>query len=1124
MAFPQTPLPVFVDIAPGASPMGTTDSWDPYWVDITNDVRVAQKIVINEGIPDEANQADPGSCVLTLDNGISRVPATAGRIGCYTTRNPLGPYFGKLQKNTPLRVRIQRGRELFNRVSPGPGWGTATAGFTWSTNSVYYSVDGTRGLVSIPTNFSTSTTANGAGSWDFEMTGAASIDVTNSGGDLTQIVRFRFASSSNTYIMMLDWTPTGQLNTSLQRVIAGSTTTFASGGLGAITGGTVVRYRIKAEGAFVGAKVWLASGSEPTNWTMSSTTEGSWTLDNTSLGTNINCQTQRFTGAVAAVAYWSDITINSYPFIGTVPEWPVRWDQSGNDSTSPIKATGVLRRLQSGKSPVKSPLYSFIDGISPVALWTLEDDSGATLASSQTPNVQGGTIYSSTPGGWEGPPKLGGTSSQYTVDQNTTIGFTIPRMTVVDRWFAWFTFYMPVLPVTNPTIFRVRSSGTIVQWDMKISDQFGGVMYLVGQDKDGNVLVNQSITYVAGQWTVGQIEIQQTGSTFTGRIVNYQFADGGVHGATSAAVTGNLGVPNACSIYGSTGFQQSAAGPVAVWNTIPPVNIANLMLAGNGFAGEDAATRAARLAAEKGVRLDLISGGPGSSGNTTMGVQSSDQFLNVMGEIATTDIGLLTEFRGGLRYRALGRRYNQNARMALDFNAGHIKEPPEPVDDDQRLHNDITVSRKNGGSARAYDPVSIAALGQADTEVTINPATDDVLPGHAGFRLYLGTWNEMRWPQITLDLARNAGVLNYIERASALDPGAYVTLANPPTNLPIGTVDLLVEAIQTTLGPYEWTVELTCQPYGPWRITDSSNTTRIPRMDLVGSTLNSSELATAVGASDSWSISNTGNDWDYKAVPFDWMVNGERVTVTDIAEAALDHFTRTVASGWGTPDVGSAYSNTGGSASDFSVNGTKGVHTISTVNVSRRSLTGSYTNVDISVKMTMDQLATGGFISSGIIARFVDANNYYGARVEAQTSGAVNLTLRKVSGGTTTDIVSAQATNFTYAAGTDIMLRLRLNGTTLRVKAWLASQSEPYFWNISTTDSAVSGPGSAGAWTASAASNTNTSPTISFDDLRIDFSFTGTQTAIVTRGVNGITKAHSVGEPIVLADPLYVAL
>lgn len=887
MVFPQTELPLFVDIAPGGSPMGTTESWDPYWVDITRDVRVSNKVVIEEGIPDEANQADPGSCVLTLDNGISRVPATAGQVGCYSPRNPLGPYYGALTKNTPLRVRILRGRETFNRTT-GPGWGTSDSGSTYTTQNSLYSTDGTgRGIVNLNPNATTSTTMTGAGAWDFEMTGAVSVNAipTNvASADAYHIVNFRRAANANQYTMLIDWNPAGNMSFFISRTINSVTTQLAgvtTPTIGAVSANTQYRFRLKAEGGFISAKIWLASGAEPLAYNINVVDPG-YTLDNTALGTNIQFQSTRLSGNVTTTAhYWHDFRISTYPFIGNVPEWPVRWDQSGNDSTAPIKATGVLRRLQAGKNPVKSPLYSFIDGLKPVGLWTLEDPSGASLASAQTTNTKGATLFSTSPSGWDGPPKLGGTSGQYTVAVDTTISGTLPRVVPNGSWLAWFTYYMPVLPVTNPLIFRVRSSGTIVQWDLHVSDDFGGVLYLQGTTADGTMLVNQSVTYTPGQWTIGQIEIQQlTSTTFTARLVKYQITDGGVSGTTSATQTGNIGAPNAWSIYGSTGFQASAAGPVAFFPFIPSVNIANLQASARGFVGEDAATRIARLAAERGLRVDLVTGGRSS----LMGVQSSDTFLAVTAEAATTDIGLLTEFRGGLRYRSRGRRYGQFSRMQLDFAAGHIKEPPEPVDDDQRLRNDITVSRKDGSSARALDAASIAANGLYDTSVDVNPASDDDLPGQAGFRLYLGTWDEMRWPSVTLDLARNAGVTNYIERATALDPGAYTIVSNPPANLPVGPLRLLVEAVKTTMGPFEWTVELTCQPYGPWRITDSAASNgQIPRMDLVGSTLGSAEAASTIGATDTWTITNSGRNWDATEVPFDWDANGERVTVTALS-------------------------------------------------------------------------------------------------------------------------------------------------------------------------------------------------------------------------------------------------
>jgi len=886
MVFPATELPIFVDIAPGASPMGTTDSWDPFWVDITKDVRVGQSIVVEEGIPDEANQADPGSCSLTLNMGASKVPATLGQFGCYSTRNPVGPYWGGLAKNTPLRVRLQRFRDTFARTATPLGM--SDSGNSWSNVGTLWSADGSgKATAAIAPNSSTTNSPLNAGSWDFDMTFKHGLNVlpTNvANADVLGLVNFRRNGTTSFYQLYVWWKPDGTVTLFINRTINGAQTTLASAtmatALGTILPNTLYSFRIKAEGGFIGAKMWLGAQPAAYNITAVDTT---YNLDNSNLGTSIQFNPQRLSGNVGTTAiYYSDMTISTYPFIGAVPEWPVRWDQSGNDTTAPLKATGVLRRLQQGKSPIKSPLYSFMDGLNPAALWTLEDDSGATGISSQTPNVKAGTYFSSTPGGWDGPPKLGGTKSQYTVAVDTTLAFTFPKMIIVDRWLSWFTFYMPVLPVAgaDALVYRIRSAGTIVQWDVKVSQSFGGVIFLQGFDAAGAIQFNFSLNYTPGTWVLGQVEIQATGTTMTGRLVTYNFGTGAVFGSTGAAITGKIGAPNAASFYGSTGYQDGAVGPIAVYPTIPSVNIANLQASGNGFLGEDAGTRSARLAAEKNIRLDLVSGGRSSA----MGVQTSDTFLNTMGENAVTDIGLLTEFRGGLRYRTRGRRYNQSPRMALDFLAGHIKRPPEPTDDDQRLRNDITVSNKNGGSARAYDSGSINTNGLYDTETDVNTAKDDDLDGQVGFRLYLGTWDEMRWPSITLDLARNAGVTNYIERATALDAGAYVTLANPPSNLPVGTLDLLVEGTKTTFGPFEWTIELVCQPYGPWRITDSSNTTtRIPRMDLVGSTLNSAEAALAVGATDTWTLLNTGRNWDSTEVPFNLEANGEVVTVTALS-------------------------------------------------------------------------------------------------------------------------------------------------------------------------------------------------------------------------------------------------
>lgn len=874
MPFPQTPLPVFVDIAPGASPTGTLDSWDPFWTDITSDVRVAQGIVIEEGIPDEANQADPGTCGLTLDN----------RSGNYSPRNPLGLYWGELVRNTPLRIRLQRGVDTFTRTVAAGSWGTSETGIAWSGVGSAFSVNGSQGLIALPAANSTAvTTAVGAGAWDFDLAVTISVNVIPTGGDWINNINFRRSGNANTYSLQIDFTPAGALNLFLSRTIASAATTLSSAGAGLTpVANTGYKVRVKADGAFVGAKLWLAAGSEPAAWTVQSSAEGGFTLDNTALGTNIQFQSSRLTGNVATtVGTWDDLTIVTYLFIGTVPEWPVRWDKTGNDSTVPLKATGVLRRLQQGTNPLKSPLYAYLDQFTPAALYTLEDESGAATAASQTPGVAPAYIFSTNPSGWNDPPALGGTSGQYTVAVDTTISGVLPRMTPSGGWSYLFAFYMPVLPAVDALMFRVQGSGTVTSWDVRASSSFGGIIFIVGTTSDGTVVVNVSITFVPGRWNIAQVEIQQVTTTVTGRIVCYDLQTGGVTGSTSAPVTGTIGSPNSWALYGSTGFQDGAAGPVVFYPRMSPVSTANLVAAGRGFAGETADVRLARVFAEQGVRLDLLAGTA-----SRLGAQTADTLLGVAAEATDTDLGLLTEFHGGLRYRPRGRRYNQNARLVLDFAQGHIAEAPEPTDDDQRLRNDVTVTRKDGSSARAFDAGSIALHGKYDTSGQINPYADADLLSQAAFRLYLGTWDDLRWPLIELNLAGNPSL---IERAISVDPGALVTVSNPPANLPVGTLQLLVEAVKHTLKPFRWDTELTCSSYQPWRIMDTITANVRNRIDVVGSTLTAGVNSSAL----TLSVTNAGTIWSSAAVPFDINLNGETMTVTAITGTSSQTFTVT---------------------------------------------------------------------------------------------------------------------------------------------------------------------------------------------------------------------------------------
>ena len=87
------------------------------WTDITSYVRrgggSGGSIVITRGRADETAQVQPQTARMTLDN----------RDGRFSARNPVGPYYGQLKRNTPLRVsRLANGVRRYRFYGEVPAW------------------------------------------------------------------------------------------------------------------------------------------------------------------------------------------------------------------------------------------------------------------------------------------------------------------------------------------------------------------------------------------------------------------------------------------------------------------------------------------------------------------------------------------------------------------------------------------------------------------------------------------------------------------------------------------------------------------------------------------------------------------------------------------------------------------------------------------------------------------------------------------------------------------------------------------------------------------------------------------------------------------------------------------
>ena len=239
------------------------------------------------------------------------------------------------------------------------------------------------------------------------------------------------------------------------------------------------------------------------------------------------------------------------------------------------------------------------------------------------------------------------------------------------------------------------------------------------------------------------------------------------------------------------------------------------------------------------------------------------------------------------------------------------------------------------------------------------------------------------------------------------------------------------------------------------------------------------------------------------------------------ASQVYDTFARTLSDSWGTTDTGHTWTNSGGSSTDFDVNGSGGTVTITSANTSRYSvIPATYADQDVRVNVSSSALATGASQYAGPVARYIDANNSYYGRIAFQTNQAVSLVIQKRVAGAQTDLISVTLP-WTHAASRVFGVRLSVQGSTLRARAWpVATTTEPRIWHAEVEDTSLTAAGSIGVRTITGSGNTNTNPVFTYDE----FETVRAQSFSVTRSENGIVKSHVTGESAMLAVPSYVQM
>ena len=888
MAFPQDLLTVQTRLLLGG-----------VWTDISDDVyaRDDGAVTISRGRPDEAQIVDPGSCTFQLNN----------RSGNYSPRNPTGAHFGLLGRNTPIQVSVLTGTVYADLPGAvGDFVGTPDASALHIAGDIDVRVDATLPEWSIPGStmlLGKYTAAGTSRAWLLGLQdGLLYFEWSEDGADISGGHAFSAVSTAAPTIP-----PGGRLavrvTLDVNNGASGATTTFytapALAGpwtqLGApVVHGATTSIHVETSALRVGDAAQGLTGWAPAEGHVYGLQVLNGIGGTVVANPDFTAQaagSSSFTDAAGrtwTVAGNTTVTNRNIRFSGEVPSWPPRWDTSGRDIYVPITAAGIRRRLGQGAPPLQSTLRRSIPSDPTLlAYWPLEDDAGSVQAASA---VSGGRPLAPSGVTFAADATLPGSAALPTLATGGRLTAAVPLGGDGTAWHVELVAKIPALPATLTPLLQIAVAGAIPFSGAPVAT----VQVLVSTttvrlllaDADGGTIVSSDDTTPAdiaaltsgwcriaisanlvGGWAVMW---QASGGT-AGGLININLFD--IAGSVTQVTTGTI----------PSTFGGLALGHLAVF-TSQLTGWADDVYAGADVAynGETAGARLVRLAAEENIPLELTGA---VAQDQPMGYQTVATLLDTMQACADTDGGVLYEPRDvlGLAYRDRVSLYNQTPTV-IGFS--QLVPPLDPEDDDQRTVNDVTVQRAGGISARAVLTSGALSTQTPPAGVGIYPATptlslftDDQAPQIAGWLLHLGTVDENRYPVITVYLQRNTELLAAV---SALDVGSRIQVSNPPLDkLPPGAIDQLVEGYTETLAQHRWEFALNCAPASPWTVGYLDDLV-YGRADTDGSSLatgatstaTSLSVATVAGAS-LWTTSASDT-------PFNVLVGGERMTVTNV--------------------------------------------------------------------------------------------------------------------------------------------------------------------------------------------------------------------------------------------------
>lgn len=896
--------------------------------------RESDRIRITRALADQQTSISPANTTFTINN----------RNGDFSPRNALSPLFGKIGLNTQIRLGVQKSGTWdeylrmpdVNSTSTGQRVYTADKAslrvtgdidirFEYSSfySRVYrFALAGRWNVSSAERCWFIDQRDDGQLALQHSPDGTLGAVITSLSGDILDGVSGRIAvrvtldvddgSGNHVYKWYTSdsidgtWVQFGatQTVTGTTSIFAGSVTDLevgsANGANGPFTGERPFTGKIYALQVYDGIAGTLVADFTPAGqgiysegWTDSCASPNTWVIS----GSNIRTASDRIR------------------FSGEVSSWPEVWDNTGIDRYCRLSASSVIKRYQSNKGPLASPIYRLYRNYPDLrGYWPLEDQSGATQAFNAVSRGAAGVLTSCTFGSADG---LDGSSGSLTLSSAPNVSEADFRadLTPAATGYSTILFYFKLasLPSTDQILLTLNSVGTATRWTMTA----GATGYSFNAfDKFGASLSSSSIGYGTGaspldQWVGMQIFLSQDGSN-----IRYETAWHAV--GTNVFYTHTVGGTTFAGTLGKGFYQATFGTPDAAF---AGTQLAHVIIAGSqdldlvsnlfanvskGYAGEQVGDRMNRLCVEEGVAFEWL----GDLGETAdAGPQQADTLYNLMAAAALADGGILGDGRdfNGYRYissKALGNRRG----ITFDYSASELGSTPNPIVDDRYTVNDFTASRIGGSTGARFvaddnRPLSIndpdadtnPGAGRYERGQSYNTYTDDQMLDIAGQQVAIGTWNESRIPNLDVALHRSqvagsAMLLADTIAADFGDPAGLTGLADSP--LPPEDLVFIVFGYTETIHNFEWQVVANTVPAGPYQvpILGTSDVNGEPRMDAdygghvvvhANGTVSSGATSMIWRTDRNFRCQQVIDSVSYAAeFPCDFTITGEQMTLT----------------------------------------------------------------------------------------------------------------------------------------------------------------------------------------------------------------------------------------------------